>query len=265
MSKRFEKKISFYKKHLLRLIDKHIKENQTRKPYKYNNKHKLEIIIYVLKTGCCWNHLKEVGDESTYRKFFYKLVEMNIFKTAFYNLLGKLIKLKLVKFDNIFIDSTSIINRVGLKEFVNFGFLPKKHKSLKIHSFIDKNQVPLGFEISKGSEHDVNFVEPLVKSLENKITLENIKIIGDKGYVSSKLKNKLKKDSKIKFIYKNRKNQIKNTVLEEILLKERIKVEHSYATLKQFRRIDKVNERKMKNYSSFVYLSFLLIIFTKFF
>jgi len=262
ISKKFNKKLSFYKKYLLRLINKHLEENQIRKPYKYSNKHKLEVIIYILKTGCCWNHLKEKGEESTYRKFFYKLVRMNVFKMAFYNLLKKLIELKLVDLDNIFIDSTSIVNKVGLKEFTNFGFLPKKHKSLKIHTLVDKNQIPLGLEISKGSQHDVKFIEPLV----NKINLMNSKIIGDKGYISTKLKKKLKKYNKIDLIYKNRKNQIiKNTVEEEKLLKERIKVEHSYATLKQFRRIDKVNERKLENYSSFVYLSFLFIIFNKFF
>lgn len=265
MSEKFEKKLSFYKKHLVRLINKHLEENQTRKPYKYTNKHKLEIIIYVLKTGCCWNHLREFGDESTYRKFFYKLVQMDIFKIAFYNLLGKLIQLRLINLDTIYVDSTSIINKMGLSEFANFGFLPKKHKSLKIHSFIDENEVPLGFEISKGSEHDVNFVKPLINSLKNKINLKNKKIVADKGYVSSKLKAILKKKEKINLIYSKRKNQVENTDEEKKLLKKRFKVEHSYATLKQFRRIDKVNERKIENYTSFVHLSFILIIFTKFF
>jgi hypothetical protein len=166
MSSKFEKKLSEYINQLLKLIKKHLPNDSK---CKYSNKDKLRIIIYVLKTGCCWNHLNILmnnvnlsilADESTYRKFFYKLVSMNVFKIAFNNLIGKLITLGLLKYDNLSIDSTSIINKIGLNNYVDFGYLPKKHKSLKIHSVVDENQVPLGFDISKGSQHNITLVKP---------------------------------------------------------------------------------------------------------
>ncbi len=270
MSSIFQKKLSDYINHLLKLIKQHLPDDTK---CKYSNKHKLQIIIYVLKTGICWSHLNNLTDdkficnlanESTYRKFFYNLVKMNVFKIAFHNLLGKLFMLGLLKYDLISIDSTSIINKIGLNEYVDFGYLPKKHKSLKIHTAVDENQVPLGFEISKGSEHDINLAKPLVNKISKIIKLKDKKILVDKGYISKTLKEQLKNKYKVDFIYPNRINQPKNSPTEINLLKKRVKVEHSYATLKQFKRIDHVNERKIINYSSLIYLSLILIISTKF-
>lgn len=271
MSSKFQKKLSEYIYHLLKLIKQHLPNDAK---CKYSNKHKLQIIIYVLKSGICWTHLNRPKDdanficnlahESTYRKFFYDLVKLDVFKIAFHNLIGKLFTLGLLKYDLISIDSTSIINKIGLNEYVDFGYLPKKHKSLKIHTAVDENQVPLGFEISKGSEHDINFAKPLINKISKIIKLKNKKILVDKGYISKTLKEQLKKKYKVDFIYPNRINQPKNSPTEINLLKKRVKVEHSYATLKQFKRIDKLNERKIINYRSLVYLSFILIISTKF-
>jgi len=59
--------------------------------HKLSITHKLNVIEYVLRKGIPWTSLnksslyKTKGDESTYRKFFYKLCQTDIFKKAMNN------------------------------------------------------------------------------------------------------------------------------------------------------------------------------------
>ncbi len=140
---------------------------------------------------------RKKGDESTYRKFYYKLIKLDVLKHAFEDLIKNLIDSKLMMFNNLYIDSTSIINKNGSSDIVDFGYLPKKHKSLKIHTIVNYSEVPLAIEFSKGSVHDINYVEPLVNSLNKIKNLNNCKLIGDKAYVSNKIKAKLQKNTRL--------------------------------------------------------------------
>lgn len=256
-------RLSFLKDNLLLLINIYLKPK--RKPYKYSIEEKLDGVIYVVTSGISWSQLDKKGDESTYRKFYYTLIDNDVLKNAFDDLIKNSIELELVKTNELYIDSTSIINKLGSTNIIDFGFLPKKHKSLKIHTIVTYNQVPLAIEFSKGSEHDVNYVEPLVESLNKIKSLKNSKLMGDKAYVSKKTKITLKKKYKVKLIYQKRKNQSNNnTIADKKKLKKRHCVENTFATLKKYRKVDNVYDRKLENYKGTVYLAVILMIFIKF-
>lgn len=95
-------KLSRAKKHLLKLIHKHYPNERHQK---YSPAHKLNVIIYVLKTGIPWYKVTDLADESTYRLFYKWLISNNIFKKAFENLQTSILS------DELFIDSTTIFNK----------------------------------------------------------------------------------------------------------------------------------------------------------
>lgn len=83
--------------------------------------------------------------------------------------------------------------------------------------------------IEKANVHDVNILEKTIDPLIHKPKY----IVGDKGYISNKLKQKYKaKNINIVYPYKQNSKTI-NTPVEKILLKRRYKVENFFANLKQ--------------------------------
>ena len=269
-----KKNLSFYKTYLVRLLNKHFKKENKRK-CKFSIRHKLEVIIKILQNGIPWTSLNEQGNESTYRKFYYTLVKEKIFQNAYANLVNCIFK-KTIKKDISFIDSTTILNKLGSKDFINYCSKDRKHKGVKITTIVNENQVPLGISFEKGSAHDVNLVE---STLENIIEKPNF-IIGDKGYISKKLKNKLASKN-ISLIYPfrnynksktlskdgNKKHKKKeypqNTDEEKKLLKKRYLIEHFFSYLKKFRRVSFIYDRKKEYFEGFCYIAFSLILIKK--
>jgi len=267
-----KKNISFYKKHLKRLIKKYLP--QKRKP-KFSIVHKLDVIIKVLKNGTSWISLDEKADESSYRKFYNTLVKEQIFQKSYENLANCVFEEK-IKNDVSFIDSTTIFNKTCLKDSVSFCSKDRKHKGLKITTIVNENQIPLGISFEKGSVHDVKLVEPTLEKIIKKP--ENI--VGDKGYISSELKKKLGQ-SNIKLVYPyrnynksktiskngNKKHSKlsypKNTPEEKKLLKKRYLVEHFFSYFKKFKRISFIYEKKKENFEGFCYIAFSLILIKK--
>jgi len=100
-------------------------------------------------------------------------------------------------------------------------------------------------------------------------------VIGDKGYISSDIKDKLKKKgTTLVYPYRNygkstkiNKNGLKkhsksykeNTDIDKNLLKNRYKIENSFSNLKQFRRLSFVYERNIIYFKGFVYLACYLM------
>lgn len=99
---------------------------------------KLKGILYVLRTGISWKDLGIINgiDESNYRKFFYKLNQLNIFDNVI---------------NSIKEDSSIIVNKCGTKESIGFCPQNKKHKGNKISLIVNDKGKPLGCEIDKSS------------------------------------------------------------------------------------------------------------------
>jgi len=171
-----------YKRYLLKIICSNFKNNRR---HILSITHKLNVIEYVLRNGISWLSINKYktfkGDESTYRKFFYKLCHSDIFKNAMNNFIITIPK-------QVYIDTTTILNKSCRKTDVDYCSKDRKPKGIKISTYCDDNRFVYLSAISKANIHDIKLLEPkLDLNLKPKI------VIGDKRYISSDIKDKLKK------------------------------------------------------------------------
>ena len=126
-----------------------------------------------------------------------------------------------------------------------------------------KNGIPISLICEPSNIHDINTVE---YTINNRIIhLKNIKIGGDKGYKSEKIKNDLYNKYKINFITDHKKNSIKKNKDKDInFLRERYIIENLFSWLKNKRRIELRYDKTIKNYEQFTYFAFGLIVENKF-
>ena len=262
MSRKHQK----YRRHLLNLICKNLKNSRR---HKLSITHKLNVIEFVLREGISWMSLnksspyKTRGDESTYRKFFYKLCETEIFKTAINNFIITIPK-------QVYIDTTTILNKSCRKTDVDYCSKDKKHKGIKISTYCDNNRFVYLPVISKANVHDIKLLEPTLD-----INVKPMCLVGDKGYISSAIKTKLKNNgTELVYPYRNynkssklskngekkhKKNYNKNTDEDKIKLKKRHLIENIFASLKQFKRLGYIFERNINYFRGFVYLACYLM------
>jgi len=176
-------------------------------------------IFTVLKLGTPWRALKNNAHYTTIYKFYKKLVNQNIFKTAFNILIKIYYKTdeKINRIKNLFIDSTMIKNINGC-ELLGQNHYDRNRLGNKITVLVDKKGIPVSIFISKANIYDSKITEQVINNASIKIIHK--RIIGDKGYISKKTKNKLR-NKRISLIYPYRKNQqLKNSTFQKNLLKK---------------------------------------------
>ncbi len=224
----------------------------TRKPNKSNVIHKINIILFVLRSGLPWKYLNKMENkycESTYRKFFYQLCKDKTLDNLFDT------KRQQYNSEITFIDTTNIRNKHGVKESIGFCPQDKKHKGNKLSLVVNDKGVPIGCNVNKASCHDLNMFEDTVKDINTKM------IVGDKGYTSNKLKVKYgNKGIKILCPYKKN-SKCTNNHEEKKILKRRHIVENSFSNLKKMKRIDSRYEIKISYFIGFIKLGLLVMMF----
>ena len=190
---------------------------------------------------------------SNYFRFFKKLLSSNIFNLVY----SDLVKYKfsdLKNYDKIFsIDSTIIFNNNGSEEISKIPNYTKK-KGSKLSIIIhNETLIPISVSISDAKTSDINLLEKNI--LASKINLKNSTILGDKGYISQKIKNNLKNNSDINLLTYKRKNMYnKNTDEENIILKQRVKIENFFSIIK-----NKYKMLKYRNQKKYIYFESMII------
>jgi hypothetical protein len=233
---------------MVEIIIKELPLKMVKRKMKISIKEKLEGILMVLKTGISWYDLGLIRkyDESSYRKMFYKISKLGIIK--------KIIKKIRHETKISYIDSTIIVNKCGLKETIGYCPQNKKHKGNKISLIVNEKGKPLNCIIDKSSCHDLNMFEGTIEDIKTE------EIIGDKGYTSRLLKEKMK-NKKIKLLIPYKKNsKQKNNAEEKKKLKKRHIVENSICNLKKLRRLGYRYEKKIEYFICFVELGLLYMI-----
>ena len=236
------------------------------KKVKYSNKYYLEKILLVLKDIVSWHSLSILYPND--KKYHYKTIQdvflrwsrLKIFEDAYNMLINKY---KLSKFNDasiieLFIDTADISNKYGC-ELAKFG-QNKKKRVTKVSLICDAAKVPLSVTFYSGNTHDVTTIKSSLKPLQN-IKYSKIKLIGDKGYISSAIKNELLKTNIELVTYAKRNQIIKNTHAEVKLLANRYKVEHANQILKDFNRVYIRRDKLIITYKSFVFLGLLAKFF----
>jgi len=260
------------------LINKNINLNKIfnykTKNRKYSNKTLIKCIIDILKDGISFRSIgkyKKIKWQTIY-KFYYKLIQNNVIKIIFDNIVDNY-KKKILK-NNIFITDTTLIpNKLGIN---HIGYNPQypKHKTSKISIISDINGIPLNICCSDGSTNDskilYNQLDDFKNSNSDLLNNNNI-LLGDAGYDSNKIREKLNNIKFGKLLAVRNKRNIKNKYKLELiklspeekkLLKKRIKIEHINAQLKQYKRISIRYDKYISNYINFVYLACINIIIT---
>lgn len=195
--------------------------------------HYIEVIYKVLRFGSQWKNINSPLHYTTYHKKFIKLNNNNLFQNVFY------IIIKLLKYENIlnndflkdlYIDSTMIKNIRGV-EFLGSNHYNRNRKGNKVSIVVTKNGIPLGMPLSTSNIHDINLVEDTIDDV--KIKIVGSRLGDDKGYISKKLKDKLKNEKNIDLVTNlrdNSKESLKDN--EKIFLKRRHIVENTFSWLK---------------------------------
>ena len=197
---------------------------------KYTNEYYLEKIIFILRSGCTFRDANDTNIKNHYSSI-HKKYRLWIKKNIFNNLFDDLIKTYKRKFlrhhrkSNLLelfiflrkLGSTNIRNKNGSPKMLRIFFeAPKKldisypifggYQSIgrnyqdkfkngnKVTIICDNNKFPLSMNIDKANIHDTNLVNKVVNNLQNTIPLNNIQLVGDKGYIMS--------DDKKKFLMK---------------------------------------------------------------
>ena len=217
----------------------------------------LEDIIYVLKTGISWRNLRSHINWVTLYWHYKRFVKYGIFKKTYLSLLHGC-----NKFTNIhIIDSTFIPNKFGKNKIARNIFYKSKNGN-KISLVTDSNGIPLSIILKPGNIHDINFVNDHIHDMlyiSKKYTSKNKKyMLADKGYVSENIRSALNLNGYTTYI-PDKKNCKINHVFDNNMYKLRLKIEHTFARLKLFRRIMNRYDSLLKNYSEFLYLAMIFI------
>ncbi len=213
-------------------------------------------IIYVLKTGVSWRALRSPIHWQSVYYHFKRFVKMNIFTKLF-----KMIRNKFISKNNkvLIIDSSFIGNKNG-KNLLSRNKYYKNKNCAKLSCVTDINGLPLSIIVNRGTIHDTQFFNRHLLDIPKQF--HNIILLGDKGYVSKKIRNELSKyDSSLMTL--NKSNMIVRYPFNKALYKKRIRVENTFQKFKANKRIQLRYDSYHSTYLSFVYLAATIILFKK--
>jgi transposase len=217
------------------------------RPLSYSINHYVNVISKVLITGCQWNSLNEKLHYSVYHKHFLKWTNLGIFHELFYIIQKITAKLNLINNNNnnTFIDTTILRNMCGTED-ISYNYKIKSKNGTKISIIVNSIGIPLSFHVANSNIHDVSLILPNFNKIDKNIKIKNL--IGDKGYISNKIKKYFKEKHDINFIYSEKNNtKNKNTEEENKLMKNRMIVENTFSWITQYRRLSNRYEKYKKN------------------
>ena len=187
------------------------------KKYKKNFYHYMNSILLIIKFNLPWYKLNDLKaftiHYSNYFRFFKKISESGIFNLV-YNDLVKYKFENLNNYEKLFtVDSTIIFNSNGSEKISKIPNYTKK-KGSKVSIIIhNETLIPVSIIISDAKTSDIKLLEENINL--SKINLKNSTILGDKGYISKKVENKLKIEKNINLLTYKRKNMFDQNTKEE--------------------------------------------------
>ena len=201
-----------------------------------------------------YNEFNRWSKDGIFEKAYYKFISENYFKLSHIN------KNKTL---NLYIDVTKISNKYGVENIgVNCEY--KKKNITAIQMICDDNKIPLGIsylenknikgqpyksnkKLDKNNkpcitsrstlEHEIMGIQKTLNTIPSEIRpYKQVKLIGDKGYISKNTYNVF--DKTVQIITPIKKNEKRKHTKKEInLLDKRHKVENIFASLKASDRI----------------------------
>lgn len=195
---------------LLEIINKR-KHNIDSKGFKEKYDTKIYVYAFIkrLRRGTTWLELEDEFkiSDTHLNRIFNKWTNENIFSKVYSLFLSRYYCY--IDYNEVYIDTTIVMNKYGYRHTTGINtYEARKHRSDGVSAVVSENGIPLGIKLSNSSVHDIKI---LMDTLPKKTYFETL--IGNKGYISKNIKQKLKRNRRINLITECRKNQkIQNKV-----------------------------------------------------
>lgn len=241
--------------------------------YKYTEKLYLGCILFIIKYGSTWESFLGPIPGKQLNKRHQEYLRYDLYSKFFETSLKKYLKNNDVKY--LSIDSTVLNNKncVEVNKHLPYN---KNRKGVKVSVIVDDNGSPLNCSISESTKHDSKTgkddIENLINNKILKNTLTRTKgynyLLADSGYDSNDIKNTLT-ESNFKYIIgpNNRNNKYKKKKKikkrDRKKYKKRIKVEHFFAIIKRYPKINCVYEKKIASFFGLVLFLFGSILINR--
>ena len=239
----------------------------------------IDAVLYVLIEGVTWNIASKITTgtykyRSTLNRRFNKWVSVGIFKDTYDEILKNYLTENDI--DEIYIDSTDIQNK-NLSKNNTFKSFKLKKEALRLTVIGDNNKAPLDYSICKAQKSDSSLGYDLLMNTRLKVKRKT-KVYGDKGYYIKETKRKaIMVRNKIQLVvpkkrYKKRINKKRSNKRKIIRhsqqmkngLKRRVRIEHLNSDLhRQYKRIDKIFEKKIATFDAFIKLAMSVMLINK--
>lgn len=228
-----------------------------------NSKYTLQTIIneilYFLKSGVSWRMLRSTINYKTLYWHYSRFVKHNVFYKLFSKIRRQYINKYIVNECNLLVDSTIVYNKGGVNKIGRNKFYKNK-KATKISLMTDINGFPLSVLFMKGNYHDNSVFQKHIRDAIILIPKTNKAILADKAYASASNYELLDENS-ITHIIPPRKNmkRYNGYKYDKNMYAKRIKIEHIFARIKNYKRINNRYDKLIRNFNGFVFLAFSII------
>ena len=228
---------------------------------KYYHNTIFDSLIFILKSNISWNEKIIVNNNivktnSIYKHFSF-LSKIDFFNTLLTKIIDKFFKNDLMNSSTFLADTTFVFNKkCNVKNIKRNPYKCNKY-GFKISVITNEKQIPISILFAGGNRNDLKMLEEqldaplLTKYLKNKYFLV------DKGYKSKNLKQLFNSYDTLLILPKEKHFYPETNVN---IYKKRIKIEHLFAKIKNYKRISHVFEKYIDNFKSFVYIAFLQLI-----
>jgi len=213
----------------------------------------VEGILYRMRTGCPWRDLPEdFGNWSAVFRRFNLWSRKGILQMIFSGISQE------TDMEWMFIEGSIVRAHQHSMGAATAGdeAIGKSRggNTTKIHLAVDSYGLPVHFELSGGQVHDVAYAERLVVGAPPAEYT-----IGDKGYDSEELREKLTARGSVPVIPRRKNNTLGNQGMDWCWYKYRHLVENAFARIKHFRAIATRYDQLERNYASMLALAFVVM------
>ena len=232
-------------------------------------------ILYKVKTGVQWRLLPVSQFVNcsyiTIYNYFDIWVKNGLLKGLWEYSLKVYRKIHPIKFYRQSIDSTKIKAIKG-GSHIGANSTDRGRNGSKLHTLIDQNGIPLSVSLTGANISDSSQIQYLI---ENMIVRNNVYnkrrsiLLADAGYDSENIRSFLLRNNYYPIIPYNKRNDKNNKRTKKLTKKEkrhykyRIKIENSYAHLKNNRSHAFRYEVKGENFLGLTYIAFTFMIIAK--
>lgn len=236
----------------------------------------LLVLLHKLETGLSYRNISNLYFNikgGTLRYFHQKIIKLKIFEEFYNTYITKYLEEINYINKNFYVDTTLIANKLGI-DSVTYNVQLNKHKSSKISIIIDDFDVPINYITCDSNTHDSTILCNQIDDVVNKfpkLCTNDKNFIADGAYDSNKIRNLLEEKKLGVLICNKNIRNTKNKVLinkskhvslyNKILLKRRIKIEHTNCSIKKNITINNRYIKYMENFNNYVLLSLIKISF----